>query len=182
METAFKKRLFVILVPALLAGMAGAAFAEDAPSDTSGPEPQKVNHKLQELKKLKQENPQEFERLVQERKQKMKEKLKELKEKDPKKFQQVTEKIRGNRRQYLKKLREENPEKFHQIMQKKMQKLEDMKQSDPEKYQRFIDNHPRLARRASPGAGEGAAQGESGPQEGKRANGASAAHAGRNDS
>ena len=181
MEKFIRKWTATSFALVFLIGIAGAspAWAENSPpSDGSAPEPQRVNKKLEELKKLKQDNPAEFDRLVQERKRKMKQKLQDLKEKDPEKYREVKEKIRKNRQQYLKKLQQENPERFQKIMHEKMQKLEALKQSDPEKYQRFMEKHPRLAQRVQvAGAGNG-----NGTGEGNRADdGARGAHAGTNN-
>lgn len=153
MENFIRKCAAALVASVFLLEMGGMpALAEDRLSpEGSAPEPQRVNRKLEELKKLKQQNPAEFDRLVRERKQKMKQKLQELKEKDPEKFQEVKEKIRTNRQQYLKRLQQENPERFQNIMHEKMQKLEALKQSDPEKYQRFMEKHPRLAQRIQAG-------------------------------
>ncbi len=103
--------------------------------------------RIEALKKLKAENPEEFARVVKERKEKLKARLQDLKQKDPEKFKEVTRKMRERRKERLQKLRQENPEKFREIMRKKAEKLEDLKEKNPEKYQQFMKNHPRLAER-----------------------------------
>src|SRR3989338_1490888 len=81
------------------------SFAENAPGVDK-----KV--KLEELKKLKQENPEKFRELIKERKGKIKEKLQELKERDPEKYEEVRERAFEKRRAKLEELKRENPEKF----------------------------------------------------------------------
>ncbi len=105
--------------------------------------------KIEALKKLKAENPEEFARVVKERKDKIKQKLQELKEKDPEKYKEVTEKIRERRRERLERLHQENPEKFRETMREKAEKLRELKEKDPARYVEFMKNHPRLAERAA---------------------------------
>jgi len=145
----FRKRTacFFSFIFLIAMGVVSPVLASETvlPDASTTPEPQNVSRKLEELKKLKQQDPATFDRMIRERKRSMKTKLNELKEKDPQKFQELKEKIRKNRQQYLKKLRKENPQKFQELMQTKMQKLEALKQSNPEKYKRLIKNQPQLA-------------------------------------
>ena len=122
----------------------GIGAVPSTAEETTG-DPSAKTAKVEALKKLKAENPEEFQRLVKERKEKVKEKLQNLKEKDPEKFKEVTEKIRKRRKEHLQRLREENPEKFREVMQNKMKKLEELKESNPERYEQFLKNHPKAA-------------------------------------
>ena len=148
-----------------LAGGSLTAFAEETADqgNAAATRLEKRQAKLEELKKLKQENPAEFERLMKERKAKIKEKLEELKEKDPEKYQEMKERITHRRKEYLKKLRREDPDKFHEIMENRAEKLRELKANDPKKYEEFIKKHPRLAdqgvRDYGRGIGKGKGQG-----------------------
>lgn len=86
-----------------LGGGSFIAFAEDA-TVPEGPAIkerfEKRRAKIEELKKLKQENPAEFERLMKERKEKIRAKLADLKEKDPEKYRRFKEKMKHRREHY----------------------------------------------------------------------------------
>src|SRR3989338_5706781 len=109
------KGLLILVVSFGIGSM--PSFAEE----TSGNSLSK-GEKVEALKKLKTENPEEFQRLVRERKEKVKEKLQDLKEKDPEKFKEVTEKMRERRREKLQKMRQEDTENFREIMQNRAEK------------------------------------------------------------
>ena len=103
--------------------------------------------RIEQLKKLKQENPEEFQRVVSQRKEKIKERLKDLKEKDPERFEEVKTRMIDHRREKLRRLRREDPEKFHEIMENRAEKLKELKEKNPERYREFIKNHPGVADR-----------------------------------
>src|SRR3989338_3311478 len=86
-----------------LGGGSFSAFAEDTTvhGETATKERfEKRRAKIEELKKLKQENPAEFERLMKERKEKIRAKLADLKEKDPEKYRRLKEKMKHRREGY----------------------------------------------------------------------------------
>ena len=127
------------------------ALAEDNQT-AAGQAPAQTAHrgldrkaKIEALKKLKTEHPEEFRRVVKERKEKVKEKLQELKEKDPEKYKEVTERMRERRKERLERLRQENPEKFREKMKEKAEKLNELKEKDPARYAEFMKNHPKLS-------------------------------------
>ena len=128
----------VVMVLAFSSGFSMTAYAEE----TNDRQTRREN-KIAEMKKLKQENPEAFQKAVQEKKAKLKERLQNLKENDPQKYEQVKERIQHNRKEKLEKLREENPEKFKEVMQNRKEKIQDWKQNNPEKYQKFLENHPK---------------------------------------
>ena len=143
MKSLAKKLVKSLLGPVCSIGLVSVyAFAEDTVK--TAPDRQA---KIEALKKLKAENPEEFKRVVKERKEKLKAKLEELKAKDPEKYKEVTQRMRERRREHLEKLREENPEKFREIMQKKAERLKELKEKDPARYAEFMKNHPKVADR-----------------------------------
>ena len=144
--TLSKKVAVSLFVGAFFACLGSPAlWAEDASRLPQGSKPpQKVQEKMAKLKELKQNNPQEFERVVGERKAKIKEKLATLKEENPQKFQEVREHIRHRRREHLQNLKEKNPEKFEELMKKRSDKLQELKTRNPEHYQQFLETHPGL--------------------------------------
>ncbi len=151
MTTRTKKWIVGLCAFTLLSG-GGAyrAFAEDTTAQENAPTGdryEKRQAKIEELKKLKQENPAEFERVMKERKEKMRAKLADLKEKDPQKYQEVKERMAHRRKEELTRLKREDPKKFQEIMARKEKKLEDLKKTDPARYAEVLKNHPHLAER-----------------------------------
>ena len=69
--------------------------AEAAPAEASPA----VQNRVDELEKLKKENPEKFKKETAERKRKLRQKMNELKEKDPKKFEELKKKMKDRRRQ-----------------------------------------------------------------------------------
>lgn len=139
MKTQIRKGLLGLLALSCLMGLgAGAGWAEDA---------SKASARIAKWKQLKQENPEEFRRLVQERKEHLKARLRELKEKDPQKYEEMRKRMYHHRVQYLRKLRKENPEKYQEIVERRWGKLEEMKTGDPERFKEFMEKHPRVAER-----------------------------------
>ncbi len=151
MTTPTKKWIVGLCAFTLLSGVGVfRAFAEDTTAQGNAPTGDRYERrqaKIEELKKLKQENPAEFERLMKERKEKMKTKLADLKEKDPKKYQELKEKMAHRRKEELKRLRQEDPKKYQEIMERKEKKLEELKKTDPARYDQVMKNHPHLAER-----------------------------------
>ena len=149
MVTRIKKSLFGLIVLSCLVGLGvRAGWAEDvvkAPAKTAPP--QSVQDRIAKWKQLKEQNPEEFRRLVQERKEHLKTRLKELKEKDPQKYEELRKRMYQHRVQYLRKLRRENPEKYREIVERRWQKLDEMKTKNPERFKEFMEKHPRVAQR-----------------------------------
>lgn len=127
--------LLGVLLGAAVFQSAGWAYDEEA-----------VHQRVLELQRLKEENPQEFNRVVGERKARIKAYLRELKEKDPEKFEQMKSQFKHRRIERWKKLRQEDPEAFQRLMEKRHAQLLELRRTDPEKYEKIVRKHPRLAR------------------------------------
>ncbi len=107
------------------------------------PSPERIAY----LKKLKQENPDEFNKLMSERKKKIDEQMKELKKKDPQKYQEIMRNMQQRQNAELKRLRQENPEQFYKIMENKRQGLLELEKNDPKKFEELIKANPKLKER-----------------------------------
>lgn len=103
--------------------------------------------RIEELRRLKRENPGEFYRVTGERKRHIREKMMELKERDPQKFEEVKRQLADKRFHHLKRLRVEDPERYREIMRDKVWKLEELRRSDPERFSQCMTRHPGAARR-----------------------------------
>lgn len=139
-----------ILAVGLFSGFpAGSAFAEEGTASEWDATFKNLGHqeKVAYFKKLKAENPEEFQELMKERKAKIKERMAELKEKDPEKFEQFKRKLIHKRRERLEKLRTEDPERFREVMQNKIAKLKELKEQNPERYNQILKKHPHLEER-----------------------------------
>lgn len=144
MPTLFKKLSLGLLVFTCLLSL--GTFQARA-EDTDGLSDEQMQEKIAKWKKLKEENPEEFRRLIQARKQHLKQRLQELKEKDPQKFEQVRQKMFERRKERLRHLKREDPEKYRQVMQHRWQKLDEFKEKNPERFQQFMKKHPQVAER-----------------------------------
>ena len=75
-------------------------------------------------------------------------KLKELKEENPEKFKQVVENRKNVLENRLQKIKENNPEKFKEIVQKRKtnqaKRLQHLKKTNPEKYKAVLKKNLRL--------------------------------------
>lgn len=144
MRIPLKKLSLGLLVFSCWIGLGGVqARAEDA----GAPSRDKREEKIAKWKQLKEENPEEFRRLIQERKQHLKERLQDLKEKDPEKFEEVKKRMFEHRKEYLQNLRRENPDKYQEVVRRRWQKLDEFKTQNPERFKEFMDKHPRVAER-----------------------------------
>ena len=150
MWTQVKRSVLGLLIFGCLVGLGvSRGWAEDAAKVPAKPAvpPQNVQDRIAKWKQLKEQNPEEFKRLIQERKEHLKSRLRELKEKDPKKYEEVKKRMYEHRVQYLRRLRQENPEKYREIVQRRWQKLEELKTKNPERFKEFMDKHPRIGQR-----------------------------------
>ena len=186
------KKVSVALIILALSLNLGSVWAEEGSADTQGTpsgygKGEKVGWRggdtppglakkgqLEKLKKLKEEDPEKFKQVIENRKNKLKErltylkennpekfqalmkqrqanqkkKLKHLRRTDPEKFKEVVEKRRDILENRLEKIKENNPEKFKEIVQKRKanqaKRLQHLKKADPQRYKEVLKKHPRL--------------------------------------
>ena len=114
----------------------GGEHRRIGPGQQGGPGPKA--EELERLRKLKEENPEAFQREVEERKAQLREKLSHLKETDPEAFEQAKQRLMERRRERLQDLKERDPERFQELMEARkahvQERLEQLKQEHPEKY------------------------------------------------
>ena len=143
-----KSKVSLVVLACVLRFGTPSGWAEENSAAPAKPvTPKNVQERIAKWKQLKEQNPEEFKRLIQERKEHLKARLKELKEKDPQKYEEVKKRMYEHRVQYLRKLRQENPEKYREIVQQRWQKLQELQTKDPERFKEFMQKHPRLAQR-----------------------------------
>ena len=104
--------------------------------------PPGLRRKAGELRRLRKENPEEYQQLVKKRKQNLRKRLHKLRREDPEKFKEVVNNRRERVRNRLERLRREDPERFKEtISQRKKllrERLERIKKEDPERYERIM--------------------------------------------
>jgi hypothetical protein len=142
MKHAFGKIVLAALI--LTAVAAGDGRAEESSAGNGAFQNPVFKERFAKLCKLREEDPAEFNRVINERKHEIRERLLELKEKDPAKFEEMKHRVVRHRAHHFKKLRKEDPERFYQTMFDKKRRLLELKKSDPEKYRQIVKNHPKL--------------------------------------
>lgn len=149
-----RKRL--ILVSALIltsCGLIGNAFTEESAQpivqqkeNIKGKEVCKGKPEYrckEEMLRLKAENPEEFRKVIKEKKEQIKQRLAELKQADPEKYQRVVKRLKQKCRARLTRLKQQNPQRFKEVITMRQQlfnqHLEELKAQDPGKYQRLME-------------------------------------------
>lgn len=121
---------------------------------------QKNRQRRKKLERLKQENPEKFRELMDQR-------LEKLKERDPEKYARMKEKMqqRQKNQRNWRQMRRKDPEKFQARMKEHLEKL---KEEDPEKYEQVMKRLQQAGKRrrseqgskdTPPGWGKGRKQG-----------------------
>ena len=122
---------------------AGPAFAETE----AAPREEAVYKQVEELQKLRQENPQAYRGAVQERKKRLAERLGRLREKQPEKYRRFLERGGGERRSRLEYFKTRHPEMFTNYKQRVLERMRRMARKNPERFQEFLKNHPQMRER-----------------------------------
>jgi len=115
------------------------AVVEETPAaETAGP----VVEEAQRLRRLKQEDPEQFRRVVQGKKAKLRERLAHLKETDPEAYRRAMARLRERREHRLAWLREHRPEAYRRLMAQRRQRLEgrleELRTRDPQRYEELV--------------------------------------------
>ncbi len=132
---------YLLLISFLICAGALSARAEDPSAGAVQPVSSET---FSRLSRLKEENPEEFQRLIQERKAQIKSKVQEFRQKNPEKFEGFRKQMSEKRISRLKKMKQENPENFQRDMQGRAERFQRMKQENPQGFQKFMDNHPKF--------------------------------------
>ncbi len=120
-------------------------YAEEAAAPTGLSE--QTLSRFARLKQLKEQNPEEFQRIVQERKSQIKSRFDEYRQASPEQFENLKGRVVEKRRHRLERMKNENPEKFRQVMGERREKFEKMRAENPERAKRFMEKHPRFEER-----------------------------------
>ena len=111
-----------------------------APSGRPAKPPQEEIERLQRLKK---ENPEEFRRVVQERREKLQERLAYLKEHDPEAYKRTMAELAKRRMNRLMELKKNNPEEYKRVMAQQKERMEqrreELRKKDPKAYQELME-------------------------------------------
>jgi len=101
-----------------------------------------------QILRLRQEDPEKFNKLLGDRKGQLREKLTKFKETDPQRYERISQGITAGQVERLDSLRQQNPQGFKQAMHRHKgrmeQHLEALKARDPEFYQEIISHQDDL--------------------------------------
>jgi hypothetical protein len=99
------------------------------------------------LLRLKQQDPEKFNKVIEERRQSVQERLEYLRQHNPKEYERAQAQIRNKRRQRLERLRAQDPEAFEKTLEKRRarfrERLEKAKKENPEQYERIMRQRQR---------------------------------------
>jgi len=142
MSDVLKKWIRLGIGLGVIAGLTGSVlFVKEGVASGSGEMSPAFQERLAAWHKLREENPEAFQKFIGQRKNQIQGRLRHLRETDPEQFQQAKQNLMQHERQNLRRLQARNPEQFKEFMQRKMQRIE---QRNPEQFQRFLENHPRM--------------------------------------
>lgn len=118
---------------------------------------QQVQQELEQLRQLRQQDPERFRQEVAARKEALRQQLRTLKQEHPEAFRQLMARIRDQRRRRLEELRTTDPERYRAVMQQRQtrvqERLQRLQQENPQRYdavrqrvserrQQFLRQHP----------------------------------------
>jgi hypothetical protein len=107
-----------------------------------------VRARYQKMQKLRTQDPQMFESLIDQRKNSFQRNMRFLKRNDPEEFQRLRSEIRQDRYQRFKKLKEDNPDKFNELMSQRKkifrEKLEQLKKVNPQAYEKIVSRMEKI--------------------------------------
>lgn len=108
----------------------------------AGPKAGPVVEKAHQLKELKEKNPEEFRRAMEEKKAKLRERLEYLKKSDPEGYRKAMGKLRERRQKRLEWLKQNRPEDYQKAMEERRERLQkrlgELREKNPTKYEEIL--------------------------------------------
>ncbi|MBI3324917.1 MAG: hypothetical protein HYZ92_06515 [Candidatus Omnitrophica bacterium] len=102
-----------------------------------------LTDEVRRLKRLQREDPEEFRRVVQEKKAQLRRRIGQLQQTDPAAYEAVMARLRQRRARRLARLEAQDPDEFRQHLQRQRERMErrvgELQQSDPERYARLLE-------------------------------------------
>lgn len=119
-----------------------------------------IRRRVEELAKLKKDNPEGYARAIAEKKAFLKSKLGGMKATGGSEYQRFLEREKQFRIGRLDFMKDRYPEKFQQFRNQRVDRLRRMAQRDPERFQQFLSKHPNLRQRLALARQSGERRGE----------------------
>lgn len=112
--------------------------------------PPGLREKVEQLRRLREENPEKYQEVVKKRREVLRERLRKLRREDPERFKEIVNKRRERIKNRLERLRREDPERFKEMVEKRKtmlnQRLERIKRENPERFERIMKRREEYKR------------------------------------
>ena len=135
------KRTIFILGIFLLALVPQRILGEEASGQDD------VIQEVQFFQKLKTEDFERYQEIIQSKRSKIREKMKRLREQNSERFKKFLEKRKSLRKQRLQALKEKYPERFGRIRDRIGQRFENFAERHPERFNQWMEKHPSAKKR-----------------------------------
>ncbi len=132
--------IFLVLILSLCCPL----FAEE-PESLSQHE--KVHKRIEELKALKEKDPEAFHRIIEQKRAGIRQRLETLKQNDPEKYQQFLDKRQNFRKQRLSYFKERHPDTYNRFMEHRRNRIKKMETNNPQGFREYLERHPRARER-----------------------------------
>ena len=126
----------------------GYEFTTDTDEQPSTP----IGEEIQRLQQLRRDNPEEFRRIIKEKKEQLRRRMARLKETDAEAYQAMVSRLRQRREQQLERLKARDPEQYRQQVERRRehleQRLSQLRQSDPQRYEQLVQQRRQWRRQS----------------------------------
>ena len=102
---------------------------------------------LEELRALREKDPQAFFEKVREKKENLRKDLETLRQEDPEHFHQFLQRQGQLKRKKFEYFRQHHPEAFQYFVARRMERVHQIAQKDPERFGHFLNRHPGFQER-----------------------------------
>ncbi|MBI4115622.1 MAG: hypothetical protein HY447_03500 [Candidatus Omnitrophica bacterium] len=106
-----------------------------------------VFKEFERLQALKEQDPEAYHQIIQERKERLKQDLEKLRHERQDRFGAFLQKEKEFRKRKLEYFRVRHPQAFQRFAAQRLRRLDEARQRNPERFQRFMEEHPRVRER-----------------------------------
>lgn len=138
-----KRHLILITAGLIISLGQGSLYAQSAPAATDP-----IFERIEQLKRLKQEDPEAYQKIIQDKRSRLKQHLDQFeKEGQSERRQQWIRQDKKKKQERLRQLKEKDPEKFQEFVQNRFQQMEKTAERNPQRFQEFTRNRPKFKER-----------------------------------
>lgn len=145
-DSLMKKSVLITLLFTMLFSSPRIFAEEAAPPAASENLESRIQERVAYLKQLREQNPEAFQKFVQQRKADLKERVQHYQQQNPQGFESFKQNIAQQRRQEFQELKRNNPQEFQHRMEGRLNQMAQWKEKNPERFQQFLQTHPRMAK------------------------------------